>query len=35
VLSTFYNNADAALVEANDDFHHTQSLVEWAVVVKV
>jgi hypothetical protein len=35
MLSAFDDDADAAFMEADNDFHHTQSLVEWAVVVEV
>ena len=33
VLAAVRDDADAVLVEADDDSHHTDGLVQWAVVV--
>jgi hypothetical protein len=33
VLAAVQDDSDAALVEAHDDLHHTQCLVQGAVVV--
>lgn len=33
ILAAVRDDADAVLVEADDDSHHTDGLVQWAVVV--
>lgn len=33
VLAAVQDDANAALIEAHDNLHHTKSLVQWAVIV--